>query len=68
MIFMVFLWFHHENRLIGNFNYYIRNQHVKIDKYGVFDGKKKGSPNRNCTFNGFWQFFFLFDNLIFLEK
>ena len=41
MIFMVFLWFHHKNRIIGNFDYYIRNRHVKIRKYGEFDGNRK---------------------------
>ena len=41
MIFMVFLWFHHENRLVGNFHYYIRNQRIKIRKYREFYGIQK---------------------------
>ena len=36
-----FLWFHHDNRLVGNFHYYIRNQRVKIRGYGDFDGNRK---------------------------
>ena len=41
MIFMVFLWFPHENRLVGNFHYHNRNQLVKIRKYGEFYGNRK---------------------------
>ena len=41
MIFMVFLWFHHENQLLGNFHYYICIQRVKIRKYGKFYGNEK---------------------------
>ena len=36
MIFMVFLWFHHENRLVANFHYHIRIHRVKIHKYSEF--------------------------------
>ena len=28
--------FHNENRLVGNFHYYIRNQRIEIHKYGEF--------------------------------
>ena len=38
---MVFSWFHHEIRLVGNSQYYIRNQRVNICKYGEFDGNRK---------------------------
>ena len=30
------LWFHHENRLVANFHYHIRNQRVKIHKHSDF--------------------------------
>ena len=58
MIFMDFLWFHHENRLVDSLCYYIRNQRVKICKYGEFD--------ENWKIHLFGTLFFL--NLIFLEK
>ena len=41
MIFIVFLWFYHENRLVGNFHYYIFNQRLKIRKSGKFVGNRK---------------------------
>ena len=41
MIFMVFLWFHHDNRLVGNFHYYIRNERIKIRKYAELNGNRK---------------------------
>ena len=31
-----FLWCQHENRLVENFRYHIRNQRVKIHKYSEF--------------------------------
>ena len=40
MIFMFFLWFHHESQLIDNFHYHIRNQRVKIHKCGDFEGNR----------------------------
>ena len=61
---MVFLWPHHENRLVGNFPYYIRNQRVKLSKYGEFDGNRKVHLFGTTLIMGFGSFF----NLIFLEK
>ena len=67
MIFMVFLWFHHENRLVGNFHYYIRNQRINIRKYGEFDENQKVHLFKTTILMYFGKFFFFF-NLIFLEK
>ena len=38
---MVFLSFHHENRLVTNFHYHIRNQRFKIQKYSEFQINRK---------------------------
>ena len=38
MIFMGFLWIHHESGLVEHFHYYIRNQRVKIRECEEFDG------------------------------
>ena len=65
MIFTLFLWFHHENRLVGNFHYYIRNQRVKIRKYGEFDGNRKVHLFGTAPLMGFGSFFY---NFISLEK
>ena len=64
---MVFLCFHHENRLVSNFHYYIRNQRVKIRKYREFDGNRKVHLFRTTPLMGFSSFQ-NFLNLIFLEK
>ena len=40
MIFIGFLWFSPENRLVGNFHYHIRNQRVEIRKYLKFHNLK----------------------------
>ena len=37
MISMVFLWFHYQNQLFGNFHYYICNQRLKIRGYSLFN-------------------------------
>ena len=66
MIFMVFLWFHHENRLVSNFYYYIRTQHVNIRRYGKFHGKRKIYLFGTAPSMAFGSF--LFENLIFLEN
>ena len=66
MVFMVFLWFYHENRLVGHFHYYIRNFHVKIRKFGDFDGNREVHLFETASLMGFCSFFF--ENLIFLEK
>ena len=58
MIFIVFSWFHHENRLIGNFHYYIRNQRVKIRKYGKFYRNWKVHLFVTAPLMGFGSFFF----------
>ena len=57
MIFMVFSWFHHENRLVGNFHYYIRNQHVNIRKHGEFDWNRKVHLFKTAPLMGFRHFF-----------
>ena len=51
---------------IGNFHYYIRNQRVKIRKYGEFDGNRKFHLFGTAPLIGFSSFFSL--NLIFLEN
>ena len=70
MIFTVFLWFYHENRPVRNFHYYIRNQRVKIRKYGEFHGNRKVQLFGTAPIMGFGTFFFFFFffflNLIFL--
>ena len=38
---MVFSWFYHENRLVDDFDYHIRNQRVKIHKYTKFEENRK---------------------------
>ena len=38
---MVFLWFHHENRLVAHFCYHIRNQRVEIHKYTKFEENRR---------------------------
>ena len=38
---MVFLWFHHENRLAAHFHYHIRNQRVEIHKYTKFEENRR---------------------------
>ena len=38
---MVFSWFYHENRLVTDFDYHIRNQRVKIHKYTKFEENRK---------------------------
>ena len=60
MIFMGFLWFHHENRLVVSFHYYTRNQCVKICKYGEFDGNRKVYLFGTTPLIGFGSFFFKF--------
>ena len=59
MIFMVFLWFHHKNWLLGNFHYYIRNQLVKIRKYGEFKRNRKVHLFGTAHLMGFDSFFHL---------
>ena len=58
MIFMVFLWFHYENRLVGKFHYYIRNQCLKIRKYGDFSGNQGIHLLRTAHLMSFGNFFF----------
>ena len=55
--FYSFLWFHHENRLIGNFHYYIRNQRVKIRKCREFYGNQKVHLFGTAPSMGFGSFF-----------
>ena len=62
---MVFLWLHHENRLVGNLQYYIRNQCIKIRKYGEFDRNRKVHLFGTSPVMDFGSFFL---NLIFLEN
>ena len=38
---MVFSRFYHENRLVADFDYQIRNQRVKIHKYKKFEENRK---------------------------
>ena len=38
---MFFSWFYHENRLVADFDYHIRNQRVKIHKYTKFEENRK---------------------------
>ena len=66
MIFMVFSSFHHENRLVGSLHYHIRNQRVKIRKYGEFNGNRKVHLFGTAPLMGFGSLFFL--TFIFLEK
>ena len=56
--FMVVLWFHYENRLVGNFHYYIRNQRVEIRKYGEFEGNWKVYLFGTAPIMGFGSFLF----------
>ena len=49
MIVMVFLWFHHENRLVGNF---------QIRKYGEFHRNRKVCLFGTALLMGFGSFFF----------
>ena len=59
--------YHHENRLVGNFHYYIRNQGVKIRKYGEFYGNRKVYLFGTAPLMDFGTFVVV-ENLIFLEK
>ena len=71
MIFIVLLWFHYENRLVGNFHYYICNRHLKIRKYGEFDVNRTVHLFETASlmhFSSFFFFFFFFENLIFFEN
>ena len=52
-----FLRFHHENRLVSNLHYYIRNQHVTIRKCGEFHGNQKVYLFRAAPLMGFGSFF-----------
>ena len=54
-----FLWFHHENRLVGNFQYYIRNKRGKIRKYRKFDRNRKVHLFGTAPLMGFGSFFCL---------
>ena len=60
MIFIVFLWFQHENRIVRNFHYYIRNQRVKIREYGEFDESRKVYLFGIAPLMGFRGVFFFF--------
>ena len=55
----LFLWLHHENRLVENFHYYIRNQCVKIAKCGEFDGNLKIQPFGTASLIVFGNFYIL---------
>ena len=57
MIFMVFLWLHHENQVVDNFHYYIRDQHIKLRKCGEFHGNQKVYLFRAAPLMGFGSFF-----------
>ena len=65
-IYGFFLWFYHENRLVGNFHYYIRYQCVKIRKYGEFYSNLNVYLFGTSPLMGFGSF--CLENLIFLEK
>ena len=65
-VFYGFLWVQHETRLVGDFHYYIRNQPIKIVKYGEFDGNRKVQLFITAPFFGFGSLFFF--NFIFLDK
>ena len=53
-----FLWFHHENQLVGNFLHYIRNQRDKMRKYAEIDGNWKVHQFVTTPLIGFSSFFF----------
>ena len=63
-----FLWFHHENRLVSNFHYYVCNQYVKIRKYGKFDGNRKVHLFRTAPLMGFGNFFSFVLNFFFSKN
>ena len=60
-----FFLFHHENRLVDNFHYYIRSQRVEIRKHGEFYGNREVHLFGTAPIMSIESFFLY---LIFLER